>query len=55
MAEWKQAGRVGQPGNAKNDQKIARLTSSLHVKARLSIEDLSDRMAMLGYVTGRVD
>jgi hypothetical protein len=44
----KEAGRVGQSGNAKNDQKIARLTSSLHEKTRLSIYDLSDRMAMLG-------
>ena len=52
--EWKEAGRVGQSGNAKNDQKIARLTSSLHEKTRLSIDDLSDRMAMLGDVTGRV-
>jgi hypothetical protein len=37
MAEWKEAGRVGQSGNTKNDQKIARLTSSLHEKTRLSI------------------
>ena len=44
----------GQSGNAKNDQKIARLTSSLHEKTRLSIDDLSDRMAMLGDVTERV-
>jgi hypothetical protein len=48
------AGRVGQSGNAKNDQKNARLTSSLHEKTRLSIDDLSDRVAMLGDVTGRV-
>ena len=54
MTEWKEAGRVGQSGNTKNDQKIARLTSSLHEKTRLSIDDLSDRMAMLGDVTGRV-
>jgi hypothetical protein len=54
MAEWKEAGRVGQSSNAKNDQKIARLTSSLYEKTRLSIDDLSDRMAMLGDVTGRV-
>jgi hypothetical protein len=54
MAEWKEAGRVGQSGNAKTDQKIARLTSSLHEKTRLSIDDLSDRLAMLGDVTGRV-
>ena len=54
MAEWRDAGRVGQSGNAKNDQKITRLTSGLHEKTKLSIDDLSDRMAMLGDVTGRV-
>ena len=54
MAEWREAGRVGQSGNAKNDQKITRLASGLHEKTKLSIDDLSDRMAMLGDVTGRV-
>jgi len=54
MADWKEAGRVGQSGNAKGDQKIARLTSSLHEKTRLSIDDLSDRMPMLRDVTGQV-
>jgi hypothetical protein len=54
MLEWQKAGRVGPPGNAKTDQQIARLTSSLDNKTKLSIDDLSDRMAMLGDVTGRV-
>lgn len=53
MAEWRQAGRLGPPGSA-TDQQITRLTSSLEQKTKLSIDDLSDRMAMLGDVTGRV-
>jgi hypothetical protein len=54
MAEWRTAGRLGPPGAAKTDQQITRLTSSLDNKTKLSIDDLSDRMAMLGDVTGRV-
>jgi hypothetical protein len=54
MAEWKQAGRVGPLGSPKTDQQISRLTSSLDHKTKLSIDDLSDRIAMLGDVTGRV-
>lgn len=54
MAEWKRVGRIGPAGSAKTDQKITRLTSSLDTKTKLSIDDLSDRVAMLGDVTGRV-
>jgi hypothetical protein len=54
MVEWKQAGRLGPAGSAQNDQKITRLTSSLDDKTRLSIDDISDRTAMLADVTGRV-
>ena len=54
MAEWRQAGRVGPSGSAKTDQQITRLTSSLDEKTKLSIDDISDRIAMLGDVTGRV-
>lgn len=54
MAEWRRDGRLGPAGSAKTDQQIARLTSSLDDKTRLSIDDLSDRMAMLADVTGRV-
>ena len=54
MAEWRQAGRVGPAGSAKTDQQIMRLTSSLDTKTKLSIDDISDRIAMLGDVTGRV-
>ena len=54
MAEWRQAGRIGPIGSTKTDQQIARLTSSLDTKTKLSIDDISDRIAMLGDVTGRV-
>ena len=54
MAEWRQVGRLGPPGFAETDQKITRLTSSLDDKTKLSIDDLSDRMAMLADVNGRV-
>jgi len=52
MAEWRRRGRLGPSGAT--DQKITRLTSSLDKKTKLSIDDLSDRVAMLGDVTGRV-
>jgi hypothetical protein len=54
MAEWRRAGRVGPSESAKTDHQITRLTSSLDNKTKLSIDDLSDRIAMLGDVTGRV-
>src|SRR5262249_30626215 len=54
MAEWKRVGRLGPTQSPKSDQKIVRLTSSLDTKTKLSIDDLSDRVAMLGDVTGRV-
>jgi len=54
MGEWRRLGRLGPAGSAKTGQKVTRLTSSLDTKTRLSIDDLSDRVAMLGDVTGRV-
>ncbi len=54
MAEWRQVGRMGPSGSATTDQKVTRLTSSLDDKTKLSIDDLSDRIAMLADVTGRV-
>ena len=54
MAEWQQFGRVGPPGSAKADKKIGRLTSSMDDKTKLSIDDISDRFAMLADVSGRV-
>jgi hypothetical protein len=52
--EWGQGGRIGPTGSPKTDQHIARLTSSLGTKTKLSIDDISDRIAMLADVTGRV-
>jgi len=56
MAEGRQVGPLGPgpPGSAEADLKITRLTSSLDDKPKLSIDDLSDRMAMLADVSGRV-
>jgi hypothetical protein len=53
LTEWEQGGRIG-PKSPKTDQHIARLTSSLGDKTKLSIDDISDRIAMLADVTGRV-
>jgi hypothetical protein len=54
MAEWRQAGRLGQAGSAKTDQQIVRLTSSLDAKTKLSIDNISDRIAMLSDLAGRI-
>ena len=54
MAEWRQAGRIGPIGSARTDQQIARLTSSLDTKTKLSIDDISDRIAMLSDLAGRI-
>jgi hypothetical protein len=54
VTEWRQDGRLGPAGSPKTDEQIARLTSSLDDKTKLSIDDMSDRMAMLADVTGRV-
>jgi hypothetical protein len=54
MAEWRREGRIGPTGALKTDQQIARLTSSLDTKKKLSIDDISDRIAMLSDVIGRV-
>jgi hypothetical protein len=54
MTEWRQDGRLGPAGSPKTDQQIARLTSSLDDKTKLSIDDMGARMAMLADVTGRV-
>jgi hypothetical protein len=54
MAEWIRVGRLGPAGSPKTEKQIARLTSSLDDKTKLSIQDISDRIAMLGDVTGRV-
>jgi len=54
MAEWKQTGRVGEASSPKTEKKITALTASSDGNAKLSIDDLSDRIAMLADVSGRV-
>ena len=54
MAEWKQVGRIGAEESPKNVKKITLLTASSDDNAKLSIDDLSDRIAMLDDVSGRV-
>ena len=54
MAEWRRAGRLGAPGSVNTEQQITRLTSGLGDNTKLSIDDLSNRMAMLSDVAGQV-
>jgi hypothetical protein len=54
IAEWRQTGRIGPVGSPRTDRQITRLTSSLDRKTKLSIDDISDRIAMLADVSGRV-
>ena len=54
IAEWQQVGRLGPAGTPQTEQQIARLTSSMGDNTKLSIDDISDRTAMLADVTGRV-
>jgi len=54
IAEWRQTGRIGPVGSPRTDRQITRLTSSLDSKTKLSIDDISDRSAMLADVSGRV-
>jgi hypothetical protein len=52
--EWRGAGRLAAPGTPADDQKIARLAAAQGDKVRLTSDDLSDRIAMLTDVEGRV-
>ncbi len=54
MSEWQQSGRIAPANSPQGQSKITLLTASSEDKAKLSIDDLSDRIAMLGDVTGRV-
>ncbi len=54
VAEWIQAGRIGPPGSPDSQTKINQLTSSMGNYAKLSIDTLTDRSAMLADVRGRV-
>jgi hypothetical protein len=54
MEGWTVDGRIGAPGSKNSEQQVARLTSGTGDNVRVSIDDLSDRMAMLSDVAGEV-
>lgn len=51
---WVNQGRIGSSSSEKNHAKILALTSSENQNVKLSIDDLSDRIAMLNDVGARV-
>jgi hypothetical protein len=53
-AAWAVQGRIGTTTSAKDRGKIAALTSSESKQVKVSIDDLTDRIAMLNDVSGRV-
>ena len=53
-AEWGKAGRLDLSNPAKEQKKIIALTTSGDKGVTVSIDDLTDRMAMLGDVSGRI-
>lgn len=54
MAEWSQTGRLDSAQGPKSEKKIAMLTSSSDDNLKLSIDNISDRMAMLSDVAATV-
>jgi hypothetical protein len=48
------SGRIGPAESTQTSQQIRRLTSSLDTKTKLSIDDISNQIAILLDVTGRV-
>jgi hypothetical protein len=54
FSEWIKAGRIGPPESPGAQDKINQLTSSMGERAKLSINALTDRNAMLSDVRGRV-
>src|SRR5262249_53090473 len=54
IKQWLDVGRIDQLDNAKSQQKIDLLTSSISQKRGLSIDALNDRAAMLNDVRARV-
>jgi hypothetical protein len=54
MKEWRDTGRLTSSDSAQRQSKIAALISSGDPGVRVSIDDLTDRMAMLGDVRARV-
>lgn len=54
VSQWKDTGRLNSSNSADRDQKIEVLTTRSNSAVRVSIGDLTDRIAMLGDVRGRV-
>jgi hypothetical protein len=54
MEQWGAAGRLDTSDSAKRQQKITVLSTSMDTKVKISIDDLTDRIAMLTDVSGRV-
>jgi len=54
MTQWTNTGRTEAAGSTKASKKVAKLTSSSDDKVALSIDDISDRTAMLQDVAGEV-
>jgi hypothetical protein len=54
MEEWVRAGRLDASDPVKRQQKITVLSTSMDTKVKISIDDLTDRIAMLTDVSGRV-
>jgi len=52
--KWATDGRIGTDASPKTQAKIADLTSSADTNSKLSIDDLSDRIAMVDDVAARV-
>ena len=53
-AEWAAAGRLDSSDSAKEQKKIIVLTVSGQKDVKISIDELTDRIAMLGDVSGRI-
>jgi hypothetical protein len=54
LAEWDRVGRLSAADSPQRDQKIAALTTSDNPKVKVTIDDLTDRIAMLGDVRSKV-
>ncbi len=52
--DWVKAGRLNGSGSARQDQEVQALTTSMNPAVKVSINDLSNRIAMLEDVSGRV-
>ena len=53
-ASWIDAGDIGSAGDMHNSRKIEKVATSGHDGVKLTISDLTDRIAMLGDVAGRM-